>query len=357
MPFASRGWPAGRARRRIDRIGTQHRVKAVRLVKWLLGLAVAATAVWCGAWFVGARSLEQALDEALARPGMPLHAASHAVRGFPNRLDVTLTAPSVTLADFTWTAPFVQVFALIYRPHHVIAVFPPVQQGRAGGADWRLAAGDARASVIAAPTRNLEIERAVAVLDGVDLTLAEARLRLDALRLAARRTNPGVYEAVAEAVAVFPDAGWLAGADPGGIWPRRFDVLRLDLEADFVRPLDLEALRSAPSPPPRLILTGARAAWDGAGLRLSGRVELDAPGGPTGDVVLAVEGWADVVDRLARAGLISPEQRRWIERIAPSLARNGESTALDIPLRLVAGQVRLGRMVLFDLGTSPAPDG
>lgn len=323
----------------------------------MFGLAVVATVLWCGYWVVASRALQYSLTQALAQPGMPLQAEALGVAGFPNRFDVTLTAPRVDLPGFAWAAPFAQVFALSYRPHHVIAVFPPVMDGLLAGVPWRLASQDARASVIAAPTRNLELDRTVVVLDGVALTLGDVTLGVDALRLAARLAGPATYDAVAEGGGVIPDARALAALDPSGALPRRFDVLRMDIEAAFDAALDLGLAQGTPLPPPRLALTGARAAWPGADLRLTGRVDLDAPGGPTGDVVLSVDGWADVVDRLARAGFLSPDQRAWVEQTVPALTRADQPQAVDIPLRVDRGQVRLGAMVLFDLNAAPALGG
>lgn len=327
----------------------------MRLVKWLFGLAVLATALWCLYWFTASQTLRVALAEVLAQPDLPLRTQGYSVRGFPNRFDVTLDEPRLDLPEFGWSAPFVQVFALSYRPHHVIAVFPPVQEGHLGGLEWRLAASDARASALGAPTRNLELERSVAVIEGADLTAGGTRWRMEALRLAIRRTAAGSYEAVAEAEAVFPDPAMMDEADPQAIWPRRIAVMRVDLALDFARPLDLDLARGAALPPPAVALTGARLAWDGADLHLTGRVDLGAPEGPAGDLVLAVTGWADVVDRLARAGILTAEQRAWVDGMAPGLTRSGDAQAVDIPLRVEAGQVRLGSMVLLDFGVRPAP--
>lgn len=320
----------------------------MRLVRWLFGLSVVATVLWGGYWFVGARALQMAVDEVLAAPGSPIRADAAEVRGFPNRFDITLTRPELREGGLTWTAPFAQIFALSYRPHHVVAVFPPEQRFTLGGLDWLVGTSDARASVVMAPTRSLELDRAVLVLAGLEID-GPTRLRADALRGALRLAAPGRYEAVAELEVAFPDAALLDARDPDRLLPRRFDVLRVDAELAFDRPLDLNAATTGALPPPAVALTGARAAWEGVDLRLTGRVDLDAPGGPAGDVVLAVTGWRMLLDTLDRAGVLSPEQSGWLNAAGPGLARADDPDAVDIPLRIEAGQVRMGPLVLFDL--------
>lgn len=320
----------------------------MRLVRWLFGLAVLATALWCGWWFVGVRALELGIDQILDDPASPIAAEDRSVRGFPNRFDITLTRPRLVLPALAWSAPFVQVFALSYRPHHVIVVFPPEQRLDLPGAEWLLRTADARASLVMSPARRLELDRAVAVLTGVDLD-GPVALRADALRLALRPAGPTRYEAVAEAEAVFPDPAAMDALDPGRAWPRRLAVLRLEAELAFDRPLDLDAAGGGPLPRAEPVLTGARAAWEGVDLRLDGRVALGATGAPAGEAVLSVEGWPALLAALDRAGMLTPEARGWIEAAAPGLARPGAPEAIDIPLRIVAGQVRLGPMVLFDL--------
>ncbi len=320
----------------------------MRLVRWLFGLAVVATVLWGGYWFVGSRALELAIDQVLADFDSPLTAQDRSVAGFPNRFDITLTEPRVVLPDLAWAAPFVQVFALSYRPHHLILVFPPEQRLAVGGAEWRLATSDGRASAVFAPARRLELDRVVVVLR--DLVLSgPAALRAGALRLALRPLEPGRYEAVAELEDALPDPDALDSADPGRLWPRSYGVLQLDAELTFDRPLDADALLSRRLPPPRLVLTGARAAWPDVDLRLTGRVEPDAPGGPFGEVTVSIEGWRALLDLLDRTGALTPDFAAWLSAAGPGLARPDAPDAVDIPLRVEAGQVRLGPVVLFDL--------
>jgi hypothetical protein len=321
----------------------------MRLVKWLFGLAVLATVLWGGYWFVGSAALDRAVAEVLAAPRSPLSAASHTVRGFPNRFDLTLTEPRVQEGGVAWAAPFVQVFALSYRPHHVVTVFPNEQSVQLGGVDWLVSSASARASAVMEPTANLRLDRASLVATRTALAGGDARHIAEEVRVAGRSQSAQVYEVVAEVQTAFPDPALMDLIDPARIWPRRFDLLRLDGELALRAPLDLGAARNGLPPTAEVALTGARLVGEGLDLRVSGRVVLDAPGGPQGDLVLAVEDWRDLLDRLAEGGLLPPEQRAFVEALVPGLARPDAPGALDIPLRVEAGQVRLGPVVLLDL--------
>jgi len=323
----------------------------VRVVRWLLGLAVVATLAWGGLWFVGSRGLSHALDTALAGPRAALRAESHAVRGFPNRFDITLTEPRLSEGAVDWAAPFVQVFALSYRPHHVIVVFPNEQRLEVGGLLALVTSDDARASVVMRPTSNLVLDRAVLVAQMPVVTLPGERLSADALRVALRpmADAAGSYEAVVEIESAFPDPAVLDLIDPDGHLPRRYDLLRLDARLRFDRPVDLDAFRGAPPRITEAVLTGARAAFDAIDLKAEGEVVINAQGRPEGAFTLSVTGWEALLPRLSAAGILTPEVRAWIDAAAPGLARDGQNGAIDIPLRLEAGQLRLGPLVLAEL--------
>ena len=323
----------------------------MRMVRWLLGLAVVATLAWGGLWFIGARSVEAALTQALGAPGAPLTASSQTVRGFPNRIDVTLTEPALDGGDLQWSAPFLQVFSLIYRPHHVIVVAANEQNLTLNGLPATITTEDARASVVMRPTGNLVLDRAVLVARMPVLALPGERLSADTARAAIRLAEGETrrYEAVIEIETGFPDPAVMAEIDPAGLLPRRWDLLRLEAEITLDRPLDLDVFRGAPMPPAALALTGAQAVFDGISLDATGRITPDAWGFPEGELVVSVTGWAALSDRLAEAGLLPPEARAWVQATAPSLARADAPEVLDIPLRLTGGQLRLGPLVLAEL--------
>ena len=64
----------------------------------LLAIVAVLALAWGGWWFVSARALERAAEAALAaapRAGIAVGHAGIEVRGFPNRLDLTISAPTM----------------------------------------------------------------------------------------------------------------------------------------------------------------------------------------------------------------------------------------------------------------------
>ena len=323
----------------------------MRLVKWLLGLAVVATLAWGGLWIYGALKVKEALDQVLKAPNAPLTARAHVVQGLPNRMDVRLTDPVLDLDNLRWTAPFIEFFSLIYRPHHVIMVVANEQSLTLNGQTLALSTEDLRASVVMRPTGNLVLDRAVLVARMPVLTLPGERLSADTARAAIRLAEGETrrYEAVIEIEAGFPDQAVMAAIDPDGLLPRRWDLLRLDGEITLERPLDLEVFRGAPMPPAALALTGAQAEFDGIRLDATGRITPDAQGFPEGELVVSVTNWAALSARLVEAGLVPAAALTWVQAAGSRLARTDAPEVLDIPLRLTGGQLRLGPLVLAEL--------
>ena len=315
----------------------------MRAIKALTMLAVLAALAWGGYWFVGARALDRAVAEGLAAaPALTVEGQS--VQGFPNRFDVTLTRPRLSLPGGEWTTPFVQVFALSYRLNHVVAVFAPDQRLRLRDDEAVLHAEDLRASVVVQPGLDLGLERVALAGEGLTLMTGPARHGIDRLRLASRRSDETAHDLVAVAEGVFPD---LTGAGlMGAELPGRFDLLRLEAELRLDRPLDRHA---ATGPAPRvtgLALTGARAAWDGVDITLAGRLDLGPDGTFSGEVTAAVTGWRQVLALMARAGMLDPEQEA---RLEATLAPMAPADRLDVPLAVTGGQVWLGPLALFSL--------
>lgn len=319
-----------------------------RAVISLLSLALVATLAWGGYWFAGARALERAVAQQLETNPF-FSATSHRVRGFPNRFDLTLSEPSLSQPGLSWRAPFVQIFALTYRPHHLIAVFAHDQEFVIDGATFGLHSRDMRASLVMAPETALPLERLALVIDRPELRSATATHRAEALRFATRALSPTRHQAVVELQTLFADTALMAALDPAGHWPRRLDLLSLEVEAEYDRALDRHALAG---PPPYLVslaLTRARLAFDGIVLGASGRLEADAWGLLSGPLTLEISGWPALLERLREAGLIAPDEAALWQRTLQGLADPADPTRLEAPLAVREGLVRLGPLTLGSL--------
>lgn len=320
----------------------------MRALKGLTALAIVAVLVWGGLWFAGARALDRALAEGLARQDA-VSVSSYRVLGFPNRFDITLSDPVVTLDGLTWQSPFLQFFALTYRPHHLLAVFAPDQRLIAPGLDLSLNAGDLRASVVMEASLDLPLDRTSLV--GEDLTLLANDLRhaVQVLRLATRRLDARVHQAVAIAEGVTLDASLLDRLDPGRHGPRVLTELRLDAEVTLDRPMDRHLVTGASPQVQTLALTGARLAWDGTALALTGRLVADAQGLLSGDMTLQIEGWAALTARARAAGVLDERAPGFFAPLFDALEAEVQGDSLTVPMAVTQGDVHIGPLSLGGL--------
>ena len=311
----------------------------------LLALAVLATLGWGGFWVVGARALDQAVAASL-QDNPTFSARDHRVRGFPNRFDLTLTEPRLTLPEVTWHAPFVQLFALSYRPNHLIAVFPHDQGFALGGVPGALSTTDMRASLVMRPETALPLERTALVAEQPALDFAGHVQRADVLRFASRALAPERHELALEVEVLFLDPALWALLDPSGQFPRRIDALRLSGEVGLSAPLDRSVAQGAIPALNDLVLTGLSASWEGVDIAITGALRADPSGRATGDVVAAITGWPALLAQLRATGIEVPPM---LAAGLGAMADPARPERVEVPLRLRAGVVQLGAFALLEL--------
>lgn len=320
----------------------------MRAIKGLTVLAVLATLAWGAYWYVGTRALDRAIAAAFTH--VPEVAAeSYEIHGFPNRFDVTFDAPRFDGRGFGWRAPFLQLFALTYKPYHLVAVFAPDQILTADGQEVLVHSEDLRASLVMEPSLDLPVERFTLVGHTLDLQLAAETHSLDTLRLASRRISPLVHQIALAAEGVFPDPALMDRVDPQNLWPRRLDLLRGDIEIETDRPIDRHLADGVAPRVTRVTLTGFHATWPGTDVSLDGRLTPGADGMLSGDVTLHVTGWQALVTELRQAGILDEGTETLLTGTLGAMTQ-ADGEALDVPLAVVEGDVRLGPLLL---GTLP----
>uniref|UniRef100_UPI00286B8E0E DUF2125 domain-containing protein n=1 Tax=Tabrizicola sp. TaxID=2005166 RepID=UPI00286B8E0E len=122
----------------------------------LLWVLITLSALWSGYWFVGSSAVRNGAEQWFAdqaAQGMTAENTGLSVSGFPNRFD--LTVEGIRFADpktgIGWEAPFAQVFAMTWKPWHIIAALPPEQTIRLPDQDIGLTSTGLRASARARP--------------------------------------------------------------------------------------------------------------------------------------------------------------------------------------------------------------
>lgn len=331
----------------------------------LLILLLLAAGFWSGYWVIGSRLIEsraQAWFATAAQQGIRAQMTALDVRGFPNRFD--LAVEGVQIADpargFGWQAPFVQVFAMTWKPWHLIAVLPPDQVVMLPDQSLTVLSTELMASLRARPS--------------TDLALADVRLS-------------------GQALAVTSDLGWTVRLGQGTIALRDLPdlgptayTLGLNLTDLAPDPAFLAALRTTtipelpPSDLPDTIaaLTGAATltlsaplnrhltgapflvradlqslsfTWGALELSAEGMIEADQNGYAAGRITVSVTNWDRLPALLVAADVIRPDFAPTVLNGLRALAaQSPDLSVLTLPITMADGRMTFGP---FPLGPAP----
>lgn len=304
-------------------------------------------ALYSAYWGVGrvglARGIPQA-QAALAAQGVNIGYQDLTIQGFPSRFDTTLTGVHLTTQSAEWKTPLAQLFALSYRPNHIIAYLPGPHTVLANGIAHTLTPQDMRASVQVGASTTLPLKNATIELTNATLSNDEGTTQIAKGLAALRHAGPGdnQYDVYAQFDQITPDV--IAAIDPNAHLPRQFDVLRLDALATLSEPLNRETSQPALT---ALNLREATMVWGDIQITIKGDLTV-AAGVPSGAVTVTIKGWQAALAMLTKAGIIAPQSARQMSQFATPFAR-GDDT-LDLPITL-----RDGTMWVGPLPIGPAP--
>jgi hypothetical protein len=322
-------------------------------MRWLLWIVVLTSGLWSGYWFVGSGAVETGARQAIAAQAAMGRTAQAevSIKGFPNRFDLTLTEPRFgdPALGVVYEAPFVQIFALSYKPWHLIAAFAPEQRLVTPLGTFTLAAEKLQASLVAEPGADLPLDRLAVAGDGLALTAPDGtRTGAAAARLATRRDSsaPHAHEIGLDVTALAPDA---ARATLAGL-PPTVETLRIVAVVALDAPLD----RTAAMRPPRLerlTLRETSFRWGSTALAAEGEIAPDAQGRAEGTITIRVTDWRRMIDAAMALGLLRPEIAPTVAEMARLMSEAaGTGDNLDLPLRMTGGRMSLGPLPL-----GPAP--
>ena len=311
---------------------------------------------WMVWWALGQGTYEAGLAAWLSERRDEGWAADYSAletRGFPNRFDTTIT--DVALADpetgVAWTAPFLQLLSLSYRPNQIIAVLPDNHKFSTPYQTVKISHEDARASLFLKPSTTLELDRArVVVADLAAMSTTGESLRLGAGRLAAETLEDQVntYRLGADFERFQPTDEMRDALDPGGVLPEVVDRLGLDAMVVFDRPWDRHAIEKARPQPVDVKLTDLSARWGDVGFKAAGAIKIDENGFPVGQITIRAEAWRKVLKMAVSVGAVPATLETSLETALGLLAGPGD--VLDVPLTFASGSVSLGPI---PLGAAP----
>ena len=321
------------------------------MIKWLTGIAAVVALAWSGWWVIGSRALDRALKEgieAARAQGWRIDYDDLSVAGFPNRFDTTMTAPHVTTPGgaVDLTAPFVQVFALAYRPNHVIAVAPREMALEVPGEVIEITDADLRGSLVTTGAADPVLDRSTVTAEGLRIAVADLWAEIGTGRFATRTVGDATRHEIGLSlsdIALSPAAR--AALDPEERLPQRLDGIEVDVVVALT-----DAVGAGRDPrPTALDVQRLEIVWGETRAALTGALDVGPGGLPEGDLVLALEGWAPLLEAAAAGGLIPAGQARLLAAGIGGLA-DGAGVA-NVPVTVAEG--RIGVMGL-PLGSLPA---
>lgn len=326
----------------------------------LLAIVVIAALGWSGYWFIGSRTVEASLRdwlEARQAEGWLVENGEISTIGFPNRFDTTLS--DLELADpdtgVAWRAPFLKIFALSYRPHHVIAIWPERQTVATPYETVTITSSDLRGSLVFEPGPALRLDRATIEFDRLGLvSTAGWQASSAGGQLAVRQTplETNTYDLSFQARDVTLPGRYREMLSDRGLVREDLAALSLDATVAFDAPWDRTAIEERRPQPRRIEVRLVRATWGDLDLRLAGELDIDDRGTPSGEITVKATNWQEILDLARSSGAVPEAIAPLIETGLRTLARmSGNRDTIDVPLTFSGGRMSLAGLV--PLGPAP----
>lgn len=332
----------------------------------LLVLMILGTALWSGYWFAGASAIRSGAEQWFAdqaASGMTAEKTALTVAGFPNRFD--LTVEGVKLADpqtgMGWQAPFAQVFAMTWKPWHIIAALPPEQVLTLPDQTLTITSADLKASLRAKPSTDLPL--AETRLAGSSMALASTlgwTLGLGEFTFGLRaepELGPATYEFGFDLAPLTPDPAFVATVKavtipdlPTSDLPDQVEALAGSVFLTLSAPLDRYAGEARPHLT-KVDIKGLNFTWGQLAGSATGLIGADGNGYAAGEVTVEVTNWDRLPALLVAAGVVKPELAPTITRGMQALAaQSPDLSVLSLKLTLADGRMSFGP---FPLGPAP----
>lgn len=309
----------------------------MRFFVWLLAIA---SIFWGAYWYVGANAVEKAAISAIEdaeASGNSITYSSLNTAGFPNRFDTTIEDIDViTQAGLRWNAAFFQMFALSYKPYHIIAVWPHEQRVEYQGISANISSSDLRASLVVKPNSTLALDRFQMTGDDILVVLnEEATYGARVISLASRQGSlPFSHDlAVKMSDVSLPTTR----ASTGSV---SLESINLAANLEFDAPLgrgETPIALSALTLDEFSLLTGQ------VNLTLSGALTFDSEGFASGSLTASTSDWESGFAMLEGFGVIPEEQENMVKTVLKGLAStSGTAADIQAPLTVKSGRIFLG---------------
>lgn len=277
------------------------------MAKWLTIVTVVIAVLWSGWWIFGSQAAQRGVQagiEAARSEGWRIAYDDLSLKGFPSRFDTTVTAPDVTTPDgaLRWSAPFLQVFALAYRPNHLIAVAPNEMTVEIPGDAIDIATADLRGSIVMSVGTQPVLDRTTITAQALRVAMADLWVEIETGQFASRQAGGATAHDVALSLAEIALAPAVRDTvDPSNQLPDRIDGLVLEARVDLT-----EAIRAGRQPSVETVaLRRAEVIWGETRLNLTGEVMVNSAGRPDGTLTLSMRNWAPLIAAAVAQGALT----------------------------------------------------
>jgi hypothetical protein len=330
-----------------------------RLSKYriIAGICILATLVWCGLWFFAqyqTKTIFNAWMQDRRAEGWTVPQNGFSVTGFPNRLDVTaepwqLDDPK---AGWAWQAPFLKLYALVYRPFHSIVRFAPEQtvyytDSQNNLHEILVQSDPLEASVIF--DNVTDPKPAIKQLDfsgeNVAITSVSETSKISDLKIHLRQKPDSPNDTTYDLVTV------LNGLQlPEGLW-NRIDpqkklgelkqTFRSEVTLSLQEPLTTKVLDGVSPNITRVDVQKLSLEMNTLKLNATGILELAPEGWPVGDLDMIVHGWQETLAIAQQSELLSENNAAAIT-MALQFLSGGNQSQIRVPLSFKRGRIFIG---------------
>lgn len=299
----------------------------------ILGVVIAAALLWVGYWFWGAAAVKTRTQAWMSEQGAM---GDISVIGFPNRFDLTVTNPALQRDGIGYSAPFVQVFAMTWKPWHLIAAFAPKQEITILDQTLTVTSPHLLSSVVMHPQGGFAVQELR--LDGTTLGLTSTEWHIDAAHVTAAidlKTDP-LSPRFGGRLTEFTTPVPVAGLQD------LIELASFDANLLLDTPLDAGATGQSVL---GIDLQDARLNWGDFSLMAKGRLAPDVQGMVSGRINLTLTGANHLPQILVALGLIAPDQTTNLAKGLAVMGGGGQFTVI-----LSGGAIRIGPI---PLGAAP----
>lgn len=292
----------------------------------LLGGIIAVAVLWGGYWFWGSAQVREHTLAWMSEQGV---SGDISVIGFPNRFDLTITDPALQRNGIGYSAPFFQVFAMTWKPWHLIAAFAPSQKITLPDQTLTLSSPHLLASLLTDPLGGFAMRELR--LDGTKVALASSDAwHIDAAHVTAAidakddPQSPRVGGRLTDFTPPLPVAGLNDLIDLASI------DINLHLNARLDTALTAQSIVS-------IDIHDVRLKWGDFSLTANGSLAPDAQGVARGEINVTFQGADHLPQILLVYGIITPDQATNLGKGMTAMGGGGQLT-----LTLSGGAISIG---------------